>query len=83
MSDSSWGYIFCTGYIVNLLSQPSSDRTAIRVLNNQRAHSGQYILDAIHFAVECLHAKQDGLINRVMCQRQIEVGKVWSGKHKG
>ena len=61
----------------------SDGEEAIRALDNQRVHSGQYIFDVIHLAAKFLHAKQDGLINRVERQRQIEAGKVWSGNHKG
>ena len=38
----------------------SDSQAVIRVRGNQRAHLGQYILDTIHLAAECLHVKQDG-----------------------
>ena len=61
----------------------SDSQAANRALRNQRAHSGQYILNAIHFTAERLHAKQDGLINRAERQRQAEIGEVWSGRRRG
>ena len=61
----------------------SDSQVAIRALGNQRAHSGQYLLNAIHLAAECLHSKQDGLINRVECQHLINAGKNWVGKCRG
>jgi hypothetical protein len=33
----------------------SDSQAAIRALGNQRAHSGQYLLNAIHLAAERLH----------------------------
>ena len=41
----------------------TDSQAVIRALQNQRSHSGQYLLDAIHKSAEHLHAKQDGLIN--------------------
>ena len=61
----------------------SNSQVAIRALGNQRAHSGQYLLNAIHLAAERLHSKQDRLINRVESQQSINAGKSWVGKHRG
>ena len=58
----------------------SDSQAAIRALGNQRAHSGQYLLNAIHVAAEQLHSKQDGLINRAERQRLINLGESWAGK---
>ena len=41
----------------------TDSQAVIRALQNQRSHSGQYLLDTIHISAEHLHAKQDGLIN--------------------
>ena len=57
----------------------SDSQAAIRALGNQRAHSGQYLLNAIHVAAERLHSKQDGLINRAERQHLINSGKSWAG----
>jgi hypothetical protein len=38
-------------------------QAVIKALRNQHSHSGHYLLDAIHLSAECLHTKQDGLIN--------------------
>jgi hypothetical protein len=43
----------------------ADSQAVLRALNNQRSHPGQYILDNIHNAVESLHKKQDGIINRL------------------
>ena len=61
----------------------SDSQAAIRALCNQWAHSGQYLLNAIHLAAESLHSKQDGLINRVECQHLINACKNWVGKRRG
>ena len=61
----------------------SDSQAAIRALGNQRAHSGQYLLNAIHLAAERLHLKQDGLINRAERQRLLEAGENWEGRHRG
>ena len=61
----------------------SDSQAAIRALGNQSSHSGQYILDAIHKAAECLHAKQDGIINRVDQQHILSSGEQWVGRKKG
>ena len=61
----------------------SDSQVAIRVLGNQKVHSGQYILDAIRIAAKHLHAKQDGLMNRAEHQRQINAGETWSGRRNG
>jgi hypothetical protein len=42
----------------------TDSQAIILALNNQKSHSGQHILDTIHQVAECLHAKQDCLINR-------------------
>ena len=58
------------------LTQPTilgtDSQAVIKSLNNQLAHSGQYLLDAIHQAAERLHEKQDGLINRLERLQTIE-----------
>ena len=41
----------------------ADSQAAIRALNNQRSHPGQYILNSIHNTAESLHKKQDRLIN--------------------
>ena len=41
----------------------TDSQAVIKALQNQRSHSGHYLLDAIHLSAERLHAKQDGLIN--------------------
>ena len=46
-----------------------------RSLNNQLAHSGQYLLNAIHQATKWLHEKQYGLINHIERLQTIEVGQ--------
>ena len=61
----------------------SDSQAAIRALGNQSAHSGQYILDAIHQAVERLHAKQDGIVNRADRLQSINAGEHWVGRKKG
>ena len=53
----------------------SDSQAAIRALGNQSAHSGQYLLNAIHLAAKQLHSKQDGLINRAERQRLLEAGE--------
>jgi ribonuclease HI len=61
----------------------SDSQAPIRALGNQSAHSGQYLLNAIHLAAERLHSKQDGLINRAERQWLLEAGKSWKGRCKG
>ena len=61
----------------------SDSQVAIRALGNQQAHSGQYLLNAIHLAAEHLHSKQDGLINRAEQQHLLDAGESWEGKRKG
>ena len=61
----------------------SNSQAAIRALGNQSSHSSQYILDAIHKAAECLHVKQDGIINRVDWQHTLSSGEQWVGRKKG
>jgi ribonuclease HI len=53
------------------------------LLNNQLAHLGLYLLNAIHQATEWLHEKQDSLINHIEHLQTIEVGKQWKDKSKG
>ena len=69
------------------LTQPTilgtDSQAIIKSLNNQLAHSGQYLLNAIHQATEQLHKKQDGLINRLERLQTIEAGKQWKGNSKG
>ena len=60
----------------------SNSQVAIRALGNQRAHSGQYLLNAIYLAAECLHSKQDGLINRIERQHLNNAGESWVGKQR-
>jgi ribonuclease HI len=61
----------------------TDSQAIISALNNQKSHSGQYILDAIHQSAEHLHAKQDQLFNREERQRAIEAGETWSGRKRG
>ena len=78
-------------YLLNGLSRqlthpmvPGTDSQAIiRSLNNQLAHSGQYLLDAIHQAAKQLHEKQDSLINRLKHLQTIKSGKQWKGSSTG
>lgn len=58
----------------------SDSQAAIRALCNQSMHLRQYILDAIYQAAECLHVKQDMLINRAECQQIMDTGGQWKGK---
>ena len=53
----------------------TDSQVVIRWLNNQLAHLGQYLLNAIHQATKQLHKKQDGLINRTDHLQTIEVGE--------
>ena len=61
----------------------SDSQAAFRALGNQQAHLRQYLLNAIHLAAECLHLKQDGLINRVEWQHLLNAGESWEGKCRG
>ena len=61
----------------------SDSQAAIRALGNQRVHSGQYILDAIHQAAERLHTKQDGIINKADRLQITNTGEQWIGRKKG
>ena len=61
----------------------SDSQAAIKALGNQKVHSGQYILEAIHQAAKHLHKKQDGLINRVERQNLIATGESWMAHHRG
>ena len=56
----------------------SDSQATIKALGNRKAHSGQYILEAIYQAAEHLHKKQDGLINRAEHQNLIAAGKAWT-----
>ena len=58
----------------------SDSQAAIRALCNQSMHLGQYILHVIYQAAECLHVKQDRLINRAECQQIMDTGGQWRGK---
>jgi ribonuclease HI len=61
----------------------TDSQAIIRSLNNQLAHSGQYLLNAIHQATGRLHEKQDGLINHIERLQTIEAGEQWKGNSKG
>lgn len=61
----------------------ADSQVAIRVLDNQRSHPSQYILDSIHDAAESLHKKQDRLINRAERNAAIVEGNRWEGRSKG
>ena len=61
----------------------TDSQAALLALGNQKLHSGQYILDAIHASAEQLHEKQDRLINRTERDRAIEAGVDWKGRKKG
>ena len=41
----------------------TDNQAVIKALRNQKSHTGQYLLNAIHKSAEQLHAKQDRLIN--------------------
>ena len=55
----------------------------IRVLDNQRTHPSQYIIDKIHQFAESLHRKQDRIINRADRLSAIADGEEWVGWPKG
>jgi ribonuclease HI len=61
----------------------SDSQALIRATENQRPHTGHYILDEIHDAAENLHAKQDGLHNRQERLQAVREGEVWNGRKKG
>jgi ribonuclease HI len=61
----------------------TDSQALIKAFDNQQSHAGQYILDNVHQAVEQLHAKQDGLFNRVERAAVIRSGGVWTGRTKG
>ena len=61
----------------------SDSQAVIRALGNQCTHSGQYILDAIHQATECLHAKQDGIINKAEHLQIMNAREQWKDRKKG
>ena len=61
----------------------TDSQVVIRALGNQKSHTGQYILDAIHNAAEQLHAKQDRLINCEDRTWEIENGHNWIGCKRG
>jgi ribonuclease HI len=66
--------------ITHLTNLGSDSQAAIRALANQDSHSGQYILDRVHDAVEQLHVKQDRLINRPATGRARDT---WKGRTRG
>ena len=55
----------------------------IRVLDNQRTHPSQYIIDKIHQSAESHHRKQDGIINRVDRLSAIADDEEWIGRPQG
>ena len=61
----------------------SDSQALVKALDNQWPHAGHYILDKIHDMVECLHAKQDGLINQEEKEAVIQAGDSWKGKTNG
>ena len=61
----------------------TDSQAVIRALSNQCPHSGHYLLDAIHLAAERLHAKQDGVINRVKRNQALIAGEEWKGDTRG
>jgi ribonuclease HI len=61
----------------------SDGQAVIRALDNQRSHSGQYILDNALDLAESLHRKQDGLINHAKRAEVLARGKIWKGRSKG
>ena len=61
----------------------TDSQAVIKALKNQCSHLGQYLLDTIHQSAECLHTKQDGLINgNERCQALAE-GIQWKSRPKG
>ena len=69
--------------IVKPLSISSDSQALIKALGNQRPHAGHYILDKVHDLAEDLHAKQDGLLNRVERLEALAEGYSWKGRTKG
>ena len=61
----------------------TNSQAVIRALGNQHSQSGHYLLDAIHLTAECLHAKQDRIINRVECTQAQTTGELWKGDTRG
>ena len=61
----------------------SDSQALVKALDNQRPHAGHYILDKIHDTAECLHAKQDGLINQEEKEAVIQAGDSWKSKTNG
>ena len=61
----------------------TDSQAVIKVLKNQCSHSGHYLLNAIHHSTECLHTKQDGLINSDDQCQALADGNQWKGKTKG
>jgi ribonuclease HI len=61
----------------------SNSQALIKVLDNQRSHAGQYILDNIHLFAEQLHAKQDALIYHEDHSEVLGANRSWKGRAKG
>jgi ribonuclease HI len=61
----------------------SDSQAVIKALDNQRSHSGQYILDNALDVAESLHRKQDGLINRAERTEALARGETWKRRSKG
>ena len=61
----------------------TDSQAVIKALQNQRSHSGHYLLDAIHLSAERLHVKQDGLINSDERHQVLADGQCWKGSTKG
>ena len=65
--------------LTHLTSMCSDSQTIIKALDNQYPHPGQHILDLIHDGAKKLHAKQDGIINKVNHLAAIKAGNNWTG----
>jgi ribonuclease HI len=61
----------------------TDSQAVIKALGNQKSHTGQYILDAIHTSAEKLNAKQDQLINRIDRNQVLKAGNDWVGRKCG
>jgi ribonuclease HI len=61
----------------------TDSQAVICALCNQKSHARQYILNTIHQSAECLHAKQDWLINSEERLLATQAGEVWTGRKWG
>jgi ribonuclease HI len=61
----------------------TDSQAVAKALKNQCSQPGHCLLDAIHHAAECLHAKQDGLINSDERRQALAEGSHWKSNTKG